>query len=59
MELLSARPDGIDIDDGVRARYECQSCLTVADLSRDAYNVPTHIRCPVCGYYEGGENAHD
>lgn len=59
MDLLRVKPDGIDIGDGVRARYECQNCLTVADLSRDAYDVPTHIRCPVCGYYEGDANVDD
>lgn len=53
MNLLRARPISRDPDDGLNAVYECQACLHIAQLVTDAYATPDHVRCPVCGYYEG------
>ena len=59
MDLLRARPVSREPDDGMSAVYECQACLSTAYRMVDAFNIPDHVRCSVCGYYEGDENAHD
>ena len=55
MELLRAKPISRDPDDGMSAVYECQRCLTTADRIVDPYATPDHIRCGMCGYYEGDD----
>ena len=59
MDLLRARPISNDPDDGVNAVYECQACLHITNHVTDAYATPNHIRCGLCGYYEGDNDADD
>lgn len=55
MELLRTQPVSRHIDDGEKAVYECQACLTHSVLIVDPYAVPDFIRCALCDYYEGDE----